>query len=394
MTKNCKLEILRTLGTGGMATVYLARREDGGTSRPVAVKKLHPYLASDPGTLAVLEDEALLGASIRHPNVVSIIDFVRGDEPALIMEWIDGVDLGKLARAVALSGRRLPVDVVAAIARDVLAGLDAAHECRSEDGLSLDIVHRDVSPQNVLVGFDGVARVTDFGIAKAKWRKQYTEQGSIKGKLGYLAPEQLTGRCDRRTDIFGVGAVLWELLTGKRLRTGDGVEVLVEILCAQLQAPSVLAPEAACLDAVVMRALERAPDERFATAAQMLEAIEREVTVASPARVAAVVHEMVNGAEPVKSDAPQAESPNADMPRRREGFERCRQPREARREMREMRRAHGRRGRVRRAREDVFCSSTTLRRAPSLSSMPRCLDPDLSWEGDGPPTLVVRHFLA
>jgi serine/threonine-protein kinase len=225
--------------------------------------------------------------------VVGVIELVTGDEPALVMEWIDGIELGKLVRAAADKGRRLPVDVVAAIGRDMLAGLHAAHESRRDDGLALDIVHRDVSPQNVLVGFDGSTRITDFGVAKAAWRQQHTEDGSIKGKLRYLAPEQLTGSCDRRADVYGVGAVMWELLTGTRMRAGDGVEMLVEILCAQVQAPSVSSPEAACLDAVVMQALERSPDQRFATAAEMLAAIERCVTVASPARVAAAVAELV-----------------------------------------------------------------------------------------------------
>jgi serine/threonine-protein kinase len=292
----CSLEIVRTLGVGGMATVYLARRDEGGTSRSVAVKKPHAFLADDPAALAVLEDEAQLGACIRHPNVVGVIELLGGAEPALVMEWVDGIELGKLVRAAAQTGRRLPVDVVAAIARDVLAGLHAAHESR-RDGLALDIVHRDVSPQNVLVGFDGSARITDFGVAKAACREQHTEDGSIKGKLRYLAPEQLTGRCDRRADVYSVGAVMWELLTGARLRTGNGVEMLVEILCAQIGAPSASAPEAACLDRLVMRALERSPEERFATAAEMLVALEREVTVASPARVAQVVRELVAGAE-------------------------------------------------------------------------------------------------
>lgn len=299
----CSLEIVRTLGIGGMATVYLARRDEGGTSRVVAVKKPHAFLAEDPATMAVLADEAELGACIRHPNVVGVIDFVGGDDPALVMEWVDGVELGKLSRAVALSGRRLPVDVVAAIARDVLAGLHAAHESRHADGRALEIVHRDVSPQNVLVGFDGAARITDFGVAKAACRDQHTEQGSIKGKLRYLAPEQLAGGCDRRSDLYSVGAVCWELLTGERLRSGNGVEMLVEILCAQVQAPSAKAPEAATLDAIVMRALERTPEDRFATAADMLEAIESALVVASPARVAEVVRALVATEEPADVEA-------------------------------------------------------------------------------------------
>ncbi len=301
-SSNC--QIVRTLGVGGMATVYLADLEEGGTTRRVAVKKPHPFLAADPATLAVLEDEAQLGACIRHPNVVGVIELVRGDEPALVMEWVEGVDLAALVRAAQAAGRRIPVDVAAAIARDMLAGLHAAHGARRADGLALHVVHRDVSPQNVLVGLDGIVRVADFGVAKAARRQQHTEEGSVKGKLGYLAPEQLGGRCDRRADVFGVGAVLWELLTGTRMRTGDGVEMLVGILSGRIPAPSSVVAEAASLDAVALRALERCPEERYATAAEMGEAIERAVTVASPARVAEVVRDLV---APAAREAARAE---------------------------------------------------------------------------------------
>ncbi len=302
------LEIVRTLGVGGMATVYLARTSEGSTSRHVAVKKPHAFLAEDPASAAVIEDEAQLAACIRHPNVVRVLDFVPasapGEAPALVMEWIEGVDLGKLVQAATKAGRRLPIDVVAAIARDVLAGLHAAHESRRDDGLALDIVHRDVSPQNVLVGFDGVVRVTDFGVAKAASRlQQQTEAGSIKGKLAYLAPEQLAGRCDRRVDVYGAGVIVWELLTGTRMRGGDGLEMLVEIMCSRASAPSSVAPDAACLDAVVMRALAHREEDRFATAEEMLQAIERQVTAASPARVADFVRELMGVAEPVKVEA-------------------------------------------------------------------------------------------
>ena len=296
-----------------MATVYLADLvEECGTTRRVALKKPHAFLAEDPATLAVLEDEAQLGASIHHPNVVGVIELVRGDEPALVMEWVEGVDLATLVRAAQTSGRPLPVDVAAAIARDMLSGLHAAHESRRADGLALDIVHRDVSPQNVLVGFDGVVRVADFGVAKAAWRQQHTEQGSVKGKLGYLAPEQLGGRCDRRADIYGVGAVLWELLTGTRLRNGDGIEMLVEILNGRVVAPSTVVAEAAVLDTLVLHALERCPEERFATAAAMAEALDRAIVVASPERVATVVRSLT--CAPEQGDAViGAEEPTVTM---------------------------------------------------------------------------------
>ena len=195
---NSRCQTVRRLGVGAMASVDLAEVEEGGAIRRVAVKRPHAFLAADPETVAAFEDEALLGASIRHPNVVRVLELVRGDELALVLEWVDGLDLAAVVRAAEAAGRRLPVDVVAAIARDVLAGLHAAHDSCGPDGSALGIVHRDVSPQNVLVGFDGVARVTDFGVAKAAGRHQHTEQGSVKGKLGYIAPEQLAGGCDRR----------------------------------------------------------------------------------------------------------------------------------------------------------------------------------------------------
>jgi eukaryotic-like serine/threonine-protein kinase len=310
MTNNkCTLEIVKTLGVGGMATVYLARRDEGGRTRDVAVKKLHAFLAADSASVAVLEDEAQLGACIRHPNVVSVIDFIEPtsehEAPALVMEWIEGVDLAELVRATTKSGRRLPLDVVSAIACDVLAGLHAAHESCRDDGLALEIVHRDVSPQNILVGIDGIVRVTDFGVAKAAWRQQHTEHGAIKGKLGYLAPEQLTGLADRRADVFGVGVVLWELLTGARLRTGDGVEVLVEILCKQMEAPSTLNAEAAALDAIVLAALERSPEDRFASADERRTALASIVAPASADRVAEVTRAFLGTAEPTVSSAPE-----------------------------------------------------------------------------------------
>jgi len=301
---NSDFEIVRTLGVGGMASVYLARVN----GRDVAVKKLHSFLAADPMSVAALADEAQLGACIQHPNVVGVLDYIEGsgesDPPALVMEWVEGIDLAQLFRTVVSSGRLLPLDVVAAIACDLLSGLHAAHESRRADGLALDIVHRDVSPQNILVGFDGVTRVTDFGVAKAAWRTQYTEQGSIKGKLGYLAPEQLEGRCDRRSDIFGAGAVLWELLTGERMRSGDGVEVLVEILYKHVAPPSTHVSDAERFDTIVACALARAPEDRFATAKEMCAAIASVITPASAERVAAVVRMFAELDAPPRATTP------------------------------------------------------------------------------------------
>jgi serine/threonine-protein kinase len=296
-------ELLAPLGTGGMATVHLARMvEDGGSTRPVAVKQLHSFISEDPQNVAILVDEARLAASIKHPNVVDVVDLIEDEEgsPAIVMEWVSGTNLATLNAALNKAGRRLPLDVAVAIVCDVLAGLDAAHEAR-RDGRALEIVHRDVSPQNVLVGFDGCTRITDFGVAKAAWRSQQTEAGAIKGKLGYMAPEQLEGRCDRRSDIYGAAAVLWEMLTGTRFRPADGLgaQVLVQILYGVVDAPSAHEPNVACLDEIVMRALARQADDRFATAREMADALAAQVAPASRERVAAFVKELVG--EPIEA---------------------------------------------------------------------------------------------
>ena len=278
-----------------MATVYLAQRD----GRNVAVKELHDFLAEDPACLAMLADEARILGAIRHPNVVEMLGVIADEEgaSALVMEWVDGVSLTALVEALAATGRRLPLDVVVGLARDILAGLDAAHEARGPEGESLEIVHRDVSPQNVLVGFDGLARVIDFGVAKSSVRQQQTIQGAIKGKLGYLAPEQLDGRCDRTTDVFALGVVLWELLTGKRLRTASEIApVLVEIFCGVVAKPSTHAPEAGPLDGIVLRALRRDPEDRFATAREMAAALTAAVQPGSSARIASVLREVLDDA--------------------------------------------------------------------------------------------------
>ncbi len=288
-----KLEILRRLGAGGMATVYSARMHDGARSRRVAVKKPHPHCVEDPACAALFAEEARVGRRIDHPNVVRVLELVEGDDPAIVMELVEGVDLSRLVRTAASQGQRLPVDVASAIARDVLAGLEAAH--------AIKVVHRDVSPQNVLVGLDGVARLADFGAARTP---AHATERSLVGKLGYLAPEQLDGSADERTDIYGLGAVLWELLTCARLRRGDGVAILVEIVAARAEAPSTRASEAARLDAVVLRALARYPWERFETAGEMRAALEGAVTPASPRRVAEVVRTVLRAPAPLPREEP------------------------------------------------------------------------------------------
>lgn len=219
-----------------MATVYLARsRGVGGFEREVAVKKLHPHLLNDaPDAALDLIEEAKLASRIRHPNVVPVLDVGDGpDGVFLVMEYIEGETLTAILRDAAAAGATLPIPIALRILSDVLAGLHAAHELRDETGAPAGLVHRDFSPQNILVGTDGVARLTDFGIAKAANRLSSTQTGSVKGKVSYMAPEQARGRqLDRRCDVWAAGVVAWEVFAGRRLFSPklDPVAVVMSIV--------------------------------------------------------------------------------------------------------------------------------------------------------------------
>ena len=215
--------LFREIASGGMAAVHLARlMGPAGFSRVVAIKRLHPHLARDPEFLKMFVDEARLAARVQHPNVVPTLDIVaENGELFIVMEYVDGESLARLARLASESGQRIPVPIVAAVMLGALQGLHAAHEARDEDGRPLELVHRDISPQNVLVGVDGLPRVVDFGVAKAVGRSSQTSGGMLKGKLPYMSPEQLLlDPVDRRTDLYAVSIVLWEMLAGRRLFTG------------------------------------------------------------------------------------------------------------------------------------------------------------------------------
>ncbi|WP_437960194.1 protein kinase [Sorangium sp. So ce119] len=280
------------LARGGMATVHLGRLlGTGGFARTVAIKRLHPHLARDREFVAMLLDEARLAGRIRHPNVVAMLDVVATErELFLVMEYVHGEALVRLQKASARTDGRIAAPLCAAILVNVLEGLHAAHEVRGERGEPLGLVHRDVTPHNVMVRGDGTALVVDFGVAKAAGRFHTTEEGKIKGKLPYMAPEQLRGGdVTRRTDIYAAGAVLWEALVGQRLFDGTNeAEVLEQILYTAVEPPGRRAVGVpAALDDVVMRALERDPQKRFATAAEMARAVEAAVTPALTSQVAA-----------------------------------------------------------------------------------------------------------
>jgi serine/threonine-protein kinase len=278
------------IASGGMAAVYIGRLlGPAGFSRTVAVKSLHAQFAKDPEFVAMFLDEARLAARIRHPNVVATLDVVaQSNELFLVMEYVEGESFSRLERATWAHHEQMPLPVVSAIVTDMLSGLHAAHEATDDHGEALHIVHRDVSPHNVMVGRDGISRVLDFGVAKAAARIQTTRDGQVKGKFAYMSPEQLTRKpVDRRTDVFAASVVLWEALAGERLFAADDPGAIVtRVLTEEIAPPSQKVPTVpAALDAIVMKGLSRDPEQRYATAEDMARAIESVVVPARPAEV-------------------------------------------------------------------------------------------------------------
>ncbi len=285
------------IASGGMASVHFARLlGPAGFGRTLAVKRAHPHLVRDNDFALMFLDEARLASRIRHPNVVPTLDVLQTDaDLLLVMEYVHGESLWKLVRNAQERGERVPVGIAAAIVIDALRGLHAAHEARDERGEPLNLVHRDVSPHNIMVGADGVARVVDFGIAKAEGRLHSTRDSSVKGKYAYMAPEQARGEAvSRRSDTFAAAIVFWELLTGERLFAGKtDAETVHKCLVARVRRPSQLAPEVGPeLDAILEKALSRDPVGRYATAEEMARDIEACVPAVRPSAVGDWVQRM------------------------------------------------------------------------------------------------------
>ncbi len=288
------------IAAGGMATVHFGRLLGPvGFSRTVAIKRLHPQFAKDPEFVSMFLDEARLAARIRHPNVVPTLDVVATQgELFLVMDYVQGESLARLIRASRNRGERIPPRLVGSIMSGALHGLHAAHEAKNERGEPLGIVHRDVSPQNVLVGSDGVARVLDFGVAKAAGRVQTTREGQLKGKLAYMAPEQINGQVTRQTDVYAAAIVLWEALTAQRLFAGENEgQILSKVLSGLVQPPSAIATDLpVALDEIVLRGLARDPAHRWGTAREFAVALERCLGVASATEVGEWVEAIAHGA--------------------------------------------------------------------------------------------------
>ena len=273
-----RYELLGEIASGGMATVFLGRAVGvKGFSRLVAIKRLHPHLEREEDFVSAFLDEARLAARIRHPNVVPTLDVDDRDGLYIVMEYVEGDRMLGLLRHAVKANEPIPVGIAFRIAIEALAGLHAAHDLLDDDGAPLNLVHRDVSPQNVLIGIDGVTKITDFGIAKAESRLVTTRDGQLKGKIAYMAPEQARGGgIDRRVDVFAMGILVWEMLSSRRLFKGDND---VEVLSAVLSNPipslrSVLPSVPEEVDAVVMRALDRDPAGRYDSASDFADALE------------------------------------------------------------------------------------------------------------------------
>ena len=275
-----RYELLGRLAVGGMAEIYLARETEsikGAGHRTLVIKRVLPHVADDPAFVEMFFNEARLAMRLRHPSIVHIYEF--GKEAGsyfLAMEWVDGVALGKIIRAARKSGDGVPAPIAVKIASTIAEALDYAHRARGDDGQPLGIVHRDVSPQNIMLSYDGAVKLLDFGIAKSD--ETSTQDGQVKGKFAYMSPQQCMGDAvDGRADVFALGVCLYETLTGRPLyHRKTQYETMRAVIEDPLPSIRDWRPElSASLDAVVQRALAKDPDERYQTAGEMQIALER-----------------------------------------------------------------------------------------------------------------------
>ncbi len=270
-----RYDLLHRIGHGGMATVYLGRAVGtAGFEKLVAVKVIHPHLANEPDFVEMFLDEARIAARIRHPNVVETLDLGReGDAFFMVMEFVEGDTLATLLRELRSAGELLPVPSVLRMVADACEGLAAAHDLVDPDGVPYHLVHRDISPHNLLAGLDGRVRVVDFGIMKAAGKRSNTLTGQLRGKLQYMSPEQARGHAiDRRTDVFALGAVMWELLTNTRLVSGETESEILAHVC-QFTLPEIEELRADLPPAVrriLARALEPDLERRYVDTHEML----------------------------------------------------------------------------------------------------------------------------
>lgn len=304
------------LGVGGMGEVFLATRK--GASRgtpPLVIKILLPEFGADPSLIAMLHDECRIGKHLAHPNIVAVYEVgVVGESHYIALEHVHGVTLRKLHRAFYVAGERFPPVLAVEIVVEVLHALHHAHRANGPSGKPFNVVHRDLSPENLMISFDGDPKVLDFGIAKAEGRISTTRAGVVKGKAGYMAPEQAKGDpVDARADLYAMGLILLELLTTRRRFSPklDQREALQRAKTWTAPPPSRFEPDAAPLDAIVLKALELSPDKRWESAEDFATALFRvvrelrrnHVPESLPAAMRRLFPDM---AEPFLQDVPQA----------------------------------------------------------------------------------------
>jgi len=308
--------LVHQIATGGMAEIHLAKtRGLGGFEKLVALKMIHPNFSADDHFIQMLVDEAKITVQLQHVNIAHTFDLGKvGDTYYIAMEFVDGWDLFKVLRRASEKDVFMPVELAAMVAKEVLGGLDYAHRKRDADGNSLGIVHRDISPQNVLLSASGEVKVVDFGIAKATMRVKQTAVGVIKGKYYYMSPEQAWGDpLDHRTDVFSAGIILYEMLTGQMLYLEEDINKLLEMVRrARIDPPSTKrAGIPRELDRIVMRALAKKPDMRWQTAQDFSTALERFLHSQGPGatshRLASFLHDVMGDESPLAMVAKLAE---------------------------------------------------------------------------------------
>ncbi|MBX3233625.1 MAG: protein kinase, partial [Labilithrix sp.] len=274
-----RYRVVDEIGIGGMASVHLARMDGpGGFQKWVAIKKIHTHLVEDDSFVQMFLDEARVAARISHPNVATVFDLGKHEDTYWIaMEYLHGEPLREVMRRTEELGTAMPPEIACRVIADAAEGLHAAHELLGKNGEKLGLVHRDVTPHNLFVTYDGVTKVVDFGIAKFSSRMSHTRAGTLKGKLAYMSPEQVHGETiDRRTDIFALGVVLWELTTGQRLfRMESDLDTLAKVQECNVPRPSTLIRGYPVdLEKIVMKALAKNRGERFKTARELSRALQ------------------------------------------------------------------------------------------------------------------------
>ena len=268
-----RYELLHLLAVGGMAEVFLARSGQGGIERSCVIKRVLPRYSTSRQFVSMFIDEARITIGLDHENIVRLFDFGQVDGAYYMsLEYVEGCDLVDVLRAQKARGEGVPPAVAAYVAQAVLRGLHHAHALKDHRGRPMGIVHRDVSPQNVFLGWDGTVKIGDFGIADARNKLTRTLHGTVKGKFSYMSPEQATGAVlDGRSDVWAMGVVLWEMLVGGRLFAGDNpVDTMSRVMEAPIVEPSELRSSVpTMLDRIVAKALTRKLPNRYATAAEM-----------------------------------------------------------------------------------------------------------------------------